>query len=222
MSFNLTAVQLPELSASSTIDTIEVDLQKTSGFWALTAKKFVLGVVDNKQYPNLDFCLSTTSNELLLMYDAVDICNDFREKLCNTRDRRNCKEETAKGKLSTLGNIVINFNNHEIVYKPEEYTYFDKGVFECRFDVPESERAGQKCPPNTHLGLGKLFFTILALASGQSLDGMPPFTTGTNLLDTVKQMLAKVNCSPTFRQMIEVVLLQNDYQKWPSFADIRD
>lgn len=70
--------------------------------------------------------------------------------------------------------------------------------------------------------LGKLFFTILALASGQSLDGMPPFTTGTNLLDTVKQMLAKVNCSPTFRQMIEVVLLQNDYQKWPSFADIRD
>lgn len=145
------------MAAGDILDSFAVD-KKFANHWVLSAKKFTLGGKNLPQFRNNDFCLSTTSNALLLSFDAADLCNDLRLIVCGSRDEKSCTQAAATPNLSKLGDLVINFNKLDIVFKPEEYTFFFNSTFYCHFDVPENERSNQKCPPYTQIGLGKMFF----------------------------------------------------------------
>lgn len=151
--FSSFVIQNPIVRTGDSLLTLNIS--ESERFWGfqgiLTAPVKVFNM------PETNVCLSSTSDEVILIPDAEGFCRAVQRVACSGQEWTNCT--IANANLEKLAPLSLRVQNFNFTFTPLEYTFFDsKGLLQCRVGWISDLRSSSQCKMNAELGIGKLFF----------------------------------------------------------------
>lgn len=152
LSFKTHVIQNPVFPKENLIT--KFFLGSDQSYWNLYGGFEVKG--SDWHYTHTSICLSSVSNELILIPDSEMVCNFVIQRICPYMAYEDCTK--AKAKLTQAPQLSLNTDTFIFTFNWDDYLFFDKqGIARCRLGNIADIRWRHICPPDTQVAVGKLF-----------------------------------------------------------------
>lgn len=132
----------------------QVLLPQTSAHWEVQGNTYYQGHEIPRALQTI--CISTASHEILLMRKHIEECFKIHKIICDGRFGSHCTPAIAK--IYKAPKLLININEVEFQFDPEDYLVHEGQLIKCRFGEFDDLWSSDGCGAGSTLAIGNGFF----------------------------------------------------------------